>query len=538
MSSSLRLVTLYHNFSKCFREKRITVFDVALFLLIAYSIYAFFYYCLRAAYHLSLFILRVYELGGDELFLHAPHLAFITLGVLLFWIIFFGFFSLLSGRRFELALKFPNLPFALFGSIGLGVLLLFFLNLLFKSLEIRLEWIYLPLFLFISLTFLLAKDQKLSFPTTHLIFSRKFSRTSWFRNLAIMILFLSIISDILYLAFLRPVAAGDEAYFWYSSVASMSSSGMEYYFKYFRPSNYLPGYSFIGVFFTKTFPGVNSEALFRAIPALYGLMAAWLLFGGLLSDGRGYQLFDLYALFFLVLIFDQPWIHDLAFRLWYGDMLPFLLLTITFIVIDSFGSGSKIRADSLCLLVGLGALIMISKPPVSALFLPAILPAIWAFSFFLNSNIRSRIDLTICIAFLALGAFIMKLSWGAILEKYGLQEFYSISLITIPDIQFNDAVKYLLVTLFYDYKTIWVFYFLTLLLALSNNAKKYIPYGVASFGIILSIFLLYMGPWKDVESGSGIRYILHGAYAGIFFFLYSLSKPILTSYQKLKKFLY
>lgn len=534
MTNIFCLLNFRQKFFEILREKRVTTFDVVLFLLIAYSICKFFYYCLRIAYHLFIFISRYFGSEGEEFILHSPLLALITLSALLFWIIFFVIFSSLLSKCSNLNYESSKVLFALFGCIGLGVLLLLFLKLLLKSSDVRLELIYLPLFSLIPLMLLSGGRKNIHAIVSYPKFSWKFTRRPLFENLVILVLFFSIASDIVFLAFMRPEATGDEAYFWYSSIESLSSGGMNNYFERFSPSNYLPGYTFIGVFITKIFPGISFEALGRAIPAFYGLMAAWLLFGRLVYGGRGYRLFGLYALFFLILIFDQPWIHDLSFRLWYGDLLPFLLLTLTFIVIDSSGSGSRIKADSIFLLIGLGALMVISKPPVSTLFLPAILPAIWISSIFLNSNNRSRVNLTICIAFLAIGAFFMKYIWAVILDQYGLQEFYSVSSVSFTNIQFNNAIKYLLNTLYDDYKTIWIFYFSTLTLALSYDAKRYTPYAIASFGVIISIILLYMGPWRDVESGSGVRYILHGAYAGTFFFLYALFEPILISYQKLK----
>jgi hypothetical protein len=44
--------------------------------------------------------------------------------------------------------------------------------------------------------------------------------------------------------------------------------------------------------------------------------------------------------------------------------------------------------------------------------------------------------------------------------------------------------------------------------------------------MVVAVFVLYLGQWSAVESESGARYILQGAYGWILFSLGALGQPI------------
>ena len=73
---------------------------------------------------------------------------------------------------------------------------------------------------------------------------------------------------------------------------------------------------------------------------------------------------------------------------------------------------------------------------------------------------------------------------------------------------------------FGGYKQVWLSYLMCAIVAMKIDPRGYLPSIVASFLLVLSIFALHATVFCltfGVESGG--RYILHGAYGFVFYFL-------------------
>ena len=84
-----------------------------------------------------------------------------------------------------------------------------------------------------------------------------------------------------------------------------------------------------------------------------------------------------------------------------------------------------------------------------------------------------------------------------------------------------SAISHTLVPYFFEtYKLVWLIFLVTGVWALRLKWRHFIgPLAIAS-GMAVSIFLLYGSIWKDIEFGSGMRYLLHGMYGWtIYFFI-------------------
>lgn len=352
-------------------------------------------------------------------------------------------------------------------------------------------------------------------------------------GVALALLVWVIARDIAYLAFFRPDAAGDEAYFWWRSTEELFRLGYYDYMSSFDVAEYLPGYPLLGNFLIGWVPGALFPAAGRALPFLFGFSALWILLRGtvtrrsLLSPTAG-----VYYILGYVLLFNHTWIHSLFFELWYGEAFATVIFALILILLDHARretSGARDWKLLGLLGFGLGSIAVLTKPPLSYLLLPAILPTLVIAGWLSH---RARVltrPFLLTVAAIALGAFLTQSLWGSQLQMFGRSPVYSIDLSALlafhPEGAFSNLVPYFIG----GYKEVWVIFILATVLALLHDWRRFLPFWLVSLGMVGSVFVLYLGQWSTVEHESGARYILHGAYGWILFSLGALGAPITQS---------
>jgi hypothetical protein len=349
-----------------------------------------------------------------------------------------------------------------------------------------------------------------------------------------------IARDIVYLAFYKPAAAGDEVFFWWRSTDNLFRLGYYDYLSSFDVAGYPPGYSLaagyppgyplIGNLLIGWVPGTWFPAASRALPFVFGFSALWILLRGTVT--RRDLLSPTAAVYYIlgfVLLFGHEWIHSLFFQLWYGEAFATLIFALILILLDHARRETSGARDHLVLGLfgfGLGSFAVLTKPPLSLLLLPAILPTLLIAQVLIDRARGLVRPFLLAVAAMALGGFLTQSLWGAQLRMSGEGSFYSLDIGALlafkPEGAFSKLVPYFLG----GYKEVWVVFILTTALALLHDWRRFLPFWLVSLGMVASVFVLYLGQWSAMEPESGARYILHGAYGWILFSLGALGPPI------------
>ncbi len=361
---------------------------------------------------------------------------------------------------------------------------------------------------------------------------------------ALALLVVVLARDAIHLAFYRPAAAGDELSFWWRATDVLHQSGWDRYLATFDSAGYVPGYPLVANVLFGWLPDGHFAAAGRALPFLYGFLALALLTRGLGDRaGRGRGLRGVRGLLGVpgpatalllvvgyVLLFEGNWIHSMFFELWYGEAFATVLTILLFVLLDAARRDGRARLPALVLVgVGLGALAAISKPPLSFLLLPAILPTLLLAGAVLRPARRSLRPYLVTLAAVAAGALAANLLWGAQLRAHELGAYYALDLPALltfhPEGSFGPLVRYVVA----DYQPTWVAFLLVAGLALVVDPRRFVPFFLVGVGMAASILLLYLGAWSDVEHESGARYLLHGLDGFTIFALAALTPAIRTT---------
>ncbi len=340
--------------------------------------------------------------------------------------------------------------------------------------------------------------------------------------------------DAVHLAFYRPAAIGDEVSFWWSATEVLHQVGWDRYLATFYSAGYAPGYPLVANVLLGWLPDGLFFAAGRALPFLYGFLALALLTRGLAGRGARDLLGPTAALVCVVgyvLLFQGDWIHSMFFELWYGEAFATVLTILLFVLLDHArrSASATRRVPALALLgVGLGVLAAISKPPLSFLLLPAIVPTLLVAGVVLRPAGRSLRPYLVALAAVAAGALAANQLWGAQLKAHEIGAYYSLDLGSLlafhPEGSFGPLVRYF----FGEYQPTWVGFLLVAALAAVHDPRRYLPFLLVGTGMAVSIFVLYLGVWSVVEHESGARYILHGVDGFTIFALGALTPAIRT----------
>jgi hypothetical protein len=176
--------------------------------------------------------------------------------------------------------------------------------------------------------------------------------------------------------------------------------------------------------------------------------------------------------------------------------------------------------------VGLGALAVISKPPLSFLLLPAILPTMLIGGLVLRRRGSPVRPLLVATVALAGGALVTNVLWGVQQATHGIASYYALdarSLLTFrPEGSIGPLIRYFLG----EYQPTWTAFLLVAAMALLRDPRRFLPPLLVALGMGASILLIYLGAWSDVEHESGARYLLHGLDGFMLFALAALAPAI------------
>lgn len=352
---------------------------------------------------------------------------------------------------------------------------------------------------------------------------------------SISFLFFLLLDTIFFLAFLRPPPSGDELSFWWSALESLHRLGFTTHMSEFHTPEYTPAYPLISQFLlipTVGWGEFTSKA--RAIPFLWGFTALWILMGRVVQERR---VGSLTAVFYIstaiALLFNHAWIHQMFFRLWYGEAMATIVFALFLIQLFKLYDHASDNLPWLVYLtlLGLAAIAVLTKPPLSFLFLGAILPTLAFVVLILNPVWKTKKIFVIGVLFAFFGGSLTQQFWLMLLASLGKEAFYSPSVLEILTFNDFDTLTSLTSYFLFNYKTVWMFYILTSVMALICDWRRYLPFWLVTNGTIASVFILYAGYWHDIEYESGARYILHGAYGWIFFALYTMYPEISNTLQ-------
>jgi len=348
----------------------------------------------------------------------------------------------------------------------------------------------------------------------------------------------ALVRDAAWLGLYRPAATGDEANFWWNATERLHQLGFHEYLSSFAVAGYLPGYPLFANLLLGWIPDPLFAAAGRAVPFLLGVACLWILLRT--SVTRRTVISPTAGLFYVlayVLSEALGWVHELLFQLWYGESFAIAAFALILVLVDrarrmtAGGSASTIPALAM-FGTGLAVLAALSKPPLSFLLVPAILPALAIFGLALRRRGDAVRPFALTLVAMAIAGFAAQALWGVLLRAYGLTTYYSVDLTGLlafrPEGSFAQLGPYFLA----NYEPVWVIFLLTSALALLHDWRRFLPFWLVSMGMIASIFVLYLGVWSDVEYESGARYILHGAYGWTLFALAAMAPAILATLER------
>ncbi len=307
----------------------------------------------------------------------------------------------------------------------------------------------------------------------------------------------------------------DEISFWNTATQTLLTNGLMNYVGTFSLSTYPPLYALAGQLFTGVPYLIFGPFALLALPAIYGGLLFTFIF-----QVRGRLLKTIvFALFF-----SNSWIRTIFFQAWLGETLSIVILLSLFLSFDIYRekpTNSKSKILLATETIGLGFLIALHKPPLQALFFPAVLPCLFLSTFLVPAQSRS---LWIKRLFLLAGATLLaKFAWSNYLAHHGSSGFsaYSKSVGDLKTFSTDVIFDGLLPYIFKTWKIMWVsFIFCVLLWSRLPNWKQALMPLFISVGTCLAVLLLYGTLWSDMEFESAGRYWMPGMMAWIFFVLH------------------
>jgi hypothetical protein len=334
-----------------------------------------------------------------------------------------------------------------------------------------------------------------------------------------------LIRDILYVALFKPPASGDEAYFWWRGTEELFHRGFFGYMARFDVSGYSPSYPIAANILVGWVPSDLFEAAGRALPFLFGWTALWLVLGKPVASKRLLPSLAVYLVIGYVLFFNHEWIHSLFFQLWYGDAPAAITFALLLILLDRARQSDQQQQLTPLLIVlslGMGALAALTKPPLSVLLLPAILPTVAIAGMLIRRPASKSGNFIVAVIAIFCGALVTQLLWAGQLAAFDRRPEYAIALGSLLAFNPTGSIAKLVPYFFNNYQIVWVIFLLTSAMALVADWRRFVPFWLVSLGMIASVLVLYLGVWSTVEHESGARYILHGAYGWIIYALGAL----------------
>jgi hypothetical protein len=95
-----------------------------------------------------------------------------------------------------------------------------------------------------------------------------------------------------------------------------------------------------------------------------------------------------------------------------------------------------------------------------------------------------------------------------------VSSLYSLDIGSLLTFHPEGAFSKLMPYFFGGYREVWVVFILTTVLALLHDWRRFLPFWLVSLGMVVAVFVLYLGQWSAVESESGAGTSFRGRMAG------------------------
>jgi hypothetical protein len=324
----------------------------------------------------------------------------------------------------------------------------------------------------------------------------------------------------LWLPLKRGVAFGDEYYFWWSASNQLPILGLSHYMLSYGQAHYSPGYPSISNVMLGFVPLSFRPQVEIVLPFMYGIA----LLGFLIPwNRRGKVSLSWMAatsVVFTFLIFSHQWVYFMFFQRWYGEAMAIGVVTSLFLAIDPSCFSVRSPVFEAIGLFGLGVIARLCKPPLETLVIPVVIPVLFLLNFLMNRSSGNWKTTAKRIAWMAAGALVGQHLWHHLLSTYHRTGHFEYPLEQYKHFAIAP-VLHEVKDIGLHYKQVWFAYIFCCVAALRMDIRKYLPSVAVSFLLISSIFVLYATAFSQVACapGSAGRYILHGAYGFIFYFL-------------------
>ncbi len=338
------------------------------------------------------------------------------------------------------------------------------------------------------------------------------------------VLFVFILVCCFLFHFTRTGPGGDEITFWYSASEAMRRNGFSGYMVSHPASNYNPGYPIVFTILTAFVPQRMLPEAMNVIPFLYGFAVV-----AVLLPCRSKFQKTMGVLFSLTLIlqlfFLNSRLHSFFFHAFTGKPLVVLCLFSLYLILDrGIPKRTVQKIPALILLVGLGLLTQLIKPPLSNamhIFLLAVLALRALAPLRLKKHARLEVLFPLLI-----GSIGGKLLWEAVLHKYHPHAFFEAGWMALAHFDPTIVVTKMLPFIFKNYSLQILTFSISILMGLLWYKRFWIPLLFSSFMIvtIFAIFSTVTAINKDFPSGA--RYLMQGIYGWLLFFFYLKSNLI------------
>ena len=320
----------------------------------------------------------------------------------------------------------------------------------------------------------------------------------------------------LHLAFFREGAVGDEQFFWWTSAERFLRIGLDgYLHQDFPGGSYFPNYPFFSAIFLGFLSASHASAALYSLPLLYGILVLWFWWQGL----NFYSFRDklLATAFFSALLLYHDWVFVLFHEVWFGEAMAVIAFYLIFCLL---AKKSAPNTRDLFLAYGIGAFAVLSKPPLSYLLIPAVLPAYVFLGVLLQG--AGRRSLCLRAGACGVGALVSQFLWKKYLLDSQFTLFYSGanfgSMLSWETWNLSSgAFPKLLAYIFPTYKMHWLAFALLAGLAIRRDFREFLPGILVTLGVVLSIFILYATLWSNQDHESAARYVLQPLLAWTFF---------------------
>ncbi len=392
---------------------------------------------------------------------------------------------------------------------ALGVILSSGLNLLLLLLPFA---IWLSYLFYCSYSY---KNMHRKIPHANQSFHKLPFASKLFIIIIIMLFLINLVDILIWDILAKGLPTGDEYSGWQPSITHFRLGGFKDI-----PSP-APAYKIISNILLFYIPDRYIFGATYAVPFLFGIFLLWIVVAGYGKLEITLPQLFICTLLFPLMFISHDWIHRMLFKMWYGEAMAILIIAGIFLSLNNEDgddeSGVKTQFVSFIKLFGLGLLGAASKPPFRILIVWAFVPGIILTSFLF----KNRFCVIKKAIFLGIGAFsgemLQSSLMGSTVAHDILHEFNRQNLF---DWDFTLVLNKLVPYFLSSYEHCWVPFVILVVIAVIMDRKN-LSFIMVAIGLVASVIVLYATLWhnKYIDYESGSRYMLHGLYGWMLYFL-------------------